>query len=126
MSNPPNPTDPQGATPRTDETSFVWTVVTPKDGRQMVSADFARQLERELGTASAGLKSAHSIINVMRSHAKDWIMHGKGNFTLADYRMEYLCKAVEDFDYALRESARTANPPAASTWAGVAGQGGGL
>lgn len=34
-------------TPRTDACAMVWTVATPRDGREMVSADFARGLERE-------------------------------------------------------------------------------
>jgi hypothetical protein len=34
-------------TPRTDERAIVWTVSQPRDGREMVSADFAREIERE-------------------------------------------------------------------------------
>lgn len=34
-------------TPRTDERAMVWTVAEPREGREMVSADFARELERE-------------------------------------------------------------------------------
>jgi hypothetical protein len=37
------------ATPRTDEYAFIWTTaVPPYEGREIVSADFARELETEI------------------------------------------------------------------------------
>ncbi len=43
-------------TPRTDHVAVVWTVATPSEGREMVSADFARTLERELAAAHRALR----------------------------------------------------------------------
>lgn len=59
-------------TPRTDELVIVWQVETPREGREMVSADFARTLEQELAAANERLKQweqAFETTNPTQAHA---------------------------------------------------------
>lgn len=49
-------------TPRTDEVAFAWSVATPRDGREMVSAEWARKLELECAVKDAQIERLRKVV----------------------------------------------------------------